>query len=74
MYTGTMLRNHRAEVTLLVVAWTCIWELSYLSLYHVVTILIDNLHGFPHLPDNVVIIFSDVPSLFRSKSILKAFW
>jgi len=36
-----------------------------------VIILIDNLNGFPHIPGFVVLVFSDVPSLFRSKSILK---
>jgi len=70
IYTGTMLRNHRKEVTLLVVAWICVWEISDINLYHVI-ILIDNLNGFPHLPGNVVLAFSDVPSLFHSKSILK---
>jgi len=65
-----MLRNHRKEVTLLVVAWICVWEISDLNLYHVI-ILTDNLSGFPHLPSNVVLVFSDVPSIFHSKSIFK---
>jgi hypothetical protein len=30
----------------------------------------DNWHGFLQLPDDVIM-FSDVPSLFRSKSIVK---
>jgi hypothetical protein len=66
-----MLTNNRKEVTLLVVAWTCVWELSNIYLFHVI-ILIDNLNGFPHLPGNDVLVFSDVRSLFHSRSILKA--
>ena len=65
-----MLRNYRKEVTLLVVAWICVWEISDINLYHVI-ILTDNLNGFPHLPGNVVLVFSNMPSLFRSKSILQ---
>ena len=58
-----MLRNHRKEVTLLVVAWTCVWEMSDINLYRVI-ILIDNLNGFLHSPGNFVLVFSNMPSLF----------